>query len=100
MSTFTKAETIYQMNHYGDDRRYQLITVVAVFGILALQAVAARLWVRIQSRSIGLDDYLIMLAMVSKVFTAILARKQLLIATLQFFGIALSITTGLGKYLF
>ena len=57
--------TAYELAHIHQDRRYQLITSSVVFGTLALICVITRLFARRKNQvSLGLDDYLIVVAMV------------------------------------
>lgn len=49
----------------GDEQGVMLITVSAIFLALAILAVALRLWsVRLKKRSLAVNDYLIILALV------------------------------------
>jgi hypothetical protein len=55
----------YQMAHKDDNKGPELIAVSAIFGSLALSCVMARMVSRrISSAPFGMDDYLIIVAMV------------------------------------
>jgi hypothetical protein len=65
MSTLTPEEIQYEIEHINDNRGYQQIIPLAIFGIVALICVILRPIARKSSRIVlGLDDYLIIASMV------------------------------------
>jgi hypothetical protein len=65
-SKFTAADVAYQLAHYGEDRRHEITAMTTTFFVITLIFVGLRFFTkRIKHIGYAVEDYLILLALVS-----------------------------------
>jgi hypothetical protein len=77
MANFPPEEVAYEMAHINDNRGYQQTVPIAIFGVIAFVCVAMRPIARRTNKVLlGLDDWLIIAAMVRSCLTATMNNNQ------------------------